>query len=109
MTREKALEAMDKLVAMGYSVSLTERDMGPHGMVVVDPQTKEMTSISRHLSVHEISVDKVDLKALVAAADELGLDVGMSRLDGHFTFTDMVSDEEQHVRDVVSGRRKHPR
>jgi hypothetical protein len=55
-------------------------------------------------------MDKVDLRALVEVADELGLDVGFSPLQsGKISFTDMPTDAEQSRQAVVSGRRNHPR
>lgn len=108
MTRAKALKAMDKLVAMGYHVMLSEHDIGDkHVLIGADGA---MTSLVRNLSVSEISLDKVDLRALVAVADELELDVGMWSLgEGKIHFTDQPSPAEQNRADVVSGRRGHPR
>lgn len=107
MTREKALEAMDRLIAMGYSVALTEHNMGDHVMVAANGG---VTSIARHLSVGEISLDKVDLRALVAVADDLELDVGMWALgEGKIHFTDQPSEGDVRRAAVVSGRRHHPR
>jgi hypothetical protein len=108
VTREKALEAMDKLVAMGYHVTLSERDLSDH---VFRGQDGEMTSLQRWLSVSAISMDKVDLRALVQAADELELDVGFSPIQGTGTisFTDQPTEAEQRAHAVVSGRRRHPR
>jgi hypothetical protein len=102
MTREKALEAMDKLVAMGYSVELSEYDLGSHGHVLV-AEDGQLTSLRRWLSISAVSFDKVDLRALVAVADELELDVGFSPIDGtsKISFTDQVGE--------VSGARRHPR
>jgi hypothetical protein len=95
VTREKALEAMDKLVAMGYSVELTEYELGPRG------HTK-LTSLHRWLSISFVSLDKVDLRALVAVADELELDVGFSPIDGasKISFTDQIP--------VSAAQRRHP-
>lgn len=108
MTREKALEAMDRLVAMGYTATMTERDMGAHGHVMIGPDGA--TSIARSLSVVELSVDKVDLKALVAVADELGLDVGMHGIrPGELVFSVEATPEETRKREVVHGRRRRPR
>jgi hypothetical protein len=106
MTREKALEAMDKLVAMGYAVKLYEADMQSHVHFV----DGEMTSIQRQLEVTAISLDKVDLRALVQAADELELDVGFSPISGNtLSFTDQPTEEEQRRQAVVGSRRRHPR
>ena len=109
MTREKALEAMDKLVAMGYHVTLSERDLGDRGYVeFVDG---EPTTVSRWLSIKSLSLDKVDLRAIVQAADELELDVGFSPITGSNTLslTDQPTDAEVHKQAVVSGKRRHPR
>lgn len=110
MTRGKALEAMDKLVAMGYHVELSERDLGDHGHVMIGAGG-ELTSIQRWLSVSSISLDKVDLRALVAAADELELDVGFSPITGtgKISFTDQPTEVEQRRQAAVGGRRGHPR
>lgn len=109
MTREKALQAMDKLVAMGYNVTLSEHELRDH--VFLDPDGGGMTSLVRHLSISEISLDKVDLRALVAVADELELDVGFSPITGQgvISFSDSPSPAEQQRANVVSGRRRHPR
>lgn len=107
MTREKALQAMDKLVAMGYHVVLSEYDTPNHVFVGHDG---EMTSLHRWLEIKDLRVDKVDLRALVAFADELGLDVGISALQaGVLSFTDQPTEEEQRKRAVVGSRRRHPR
>jgi hypothetical protein len=107
MTREKALEAMDKLVAMGYQVTLSERDLQDH---VVIGEDGAMTSIQRWVEVGAISLDKVDLRALVEAADELGLDVGMSPIQGgKLSLTDQPTEAEQRKQAVVGKRRRHPR
>lgn len=107
MTREKALQAMDKLVAMGYHVTLSERDLQDHVFLGDDG---EQTSIQRWLEVSAISLDKVDLRALVAAADELELDVGVSPIQGgKMSLTDMPRASEENKRAVVSGQRRHPR
>jgi hypothetical protein len=106
MTREKALEAMDKLVAMGYAVKLYEADMGDHVHFV----DGKMTSTQRQLHVTAISLDKIDLRALVDAADELGLDVGFSPISGDtLSFTDQPTEEEQRRQAVVDKPRRHPR
>jgi hypothetical protein len=106
MTREKALEAMDKLVAMGYAVKLYEADMQSHVHFV----DGEMTSIQRQLEVTALSLDKVDLRALVQAADELELDVGWSPISGNaLSFTDQPTEEEQRRQAVVGKPRRHPR
>jgi hypothetical protein len=96
VTREKALEAMDKLVAMGYSVNLSEYDLGPHGHVLVGADGQP-TSLQRWLSISAVSFDKVDLRALVAVADELDLDVGISPIDGvnKISFTDQVPERKE--------------
>jgi hypothetical protein len=109
MTREKALETMDKLVAMGYHVELSEYDLGPSGHVMVGDDG-EMTSLRRWLSIKQLSVDKIDLRALVAAADELELDIGFSPLQGgQLSFTDMPSEDERRRQAVTGGKRSHPR
>lgn len=110
MTREKALAAMDKLVDMGYSVTLTERDLGSHGHVMI-AENGEMTTVQRWLSISAISLDKVDLRAIVQAADELELDVGFSPITGQgvISFTDQPSESDVRRAAVVSGRRRHPR
>jgi hypothetical protein len=102
VTREKALEAMDKLVAMGYSVNLSEYDLGPHGHVQVG-EDGQMTSLQRWLSISAVSFDKVDLRALVAVADELDLDVGISPIDGvnKISFSDQLPEH--------AASRRHPR
>lgn len=110
MTREKALAAMDKFVAMGYAVELTERDMGIHGHVFVDPETKEVTSVSRSLAIKELSVDKVDIKAIVQVADDLDLEVGLWPIGGgHLHLTDAPTKEERRKRAVAGRPRAHPR
>lgn len=109
MTRERALEAMDKLVAMGYHVSLSERDLGDDGHVFVG-EGGAMTSTQRWLEISAISLDKVDLRALVAAADELELDVGFSPIQGgKMSLTDAPSEADQRRQAVISGKRRHPR
>lgn len=109
MTREKALEAMDKLVSMGYHAHLSEYDMGEHGYFMIEPD-ETRTTIKRDVYISEMSVDKVDIKALVAAADELGLDVGWSPMRQNvIAFYDPTSPEEQHRRSIVEGKRRHPR
>jgi hypothetical protein len=107
MTREKALEAMDKFVAMGYHVTFSERDLQDHVFIGADG---EMTSMQRWVEISAISMDKVDLRAIVAAADELGLDVGFSPIQGgKLSLTDQPTEEEQRKQAVVGGRRRHPR
>jgi hypothetical protein len=94
---------------MGYHVTLSERDLsGKHVFIGADG---EMTSRQRWLSISEISLDKVDLRSLVEAADELELDVGFSPIQGTGTisFTDPPTEAEQRAHAVVSGRRRHPR
>lgn len=110
MTREKALEAMDRLVHAGYHVTLSEYDLGPHGHVMLGADG-EMTSLRRWLSIEAISLDKVDLRALVQIADELELDVGFSPITGQgkISLTDMPSEAEVRKQEVVSGQRRHPR
>jgi hypothetical protein len=108
MTREKALAAMDKLVAMGYHVTLSERDLS--GDRIFIGADGEMTSIQRWMEVSAISLDKVDLRALVAAADELELDVGFSPIQGgKMSLTDQPTEAEQRKQAVVGGKRRHPR
>jgi hypothetical protein len=110
VTREKALAALDRFVSMGYSVQLTERDMDAHGHVFIDPETKEMTSVARHLNIVDLSIDKVDIKAIVVAADELELEVSFSAIRGStLSLTDLPSEDEKRRREVVGGRRAHPR
>lgn len=107
MTREKALEAMDKLVSMGYHVVLSERDLQDHVFVVA---AGEMTSIQRWVEISAISLDKVDLRALVTAADELGLDVGFSPIQGgKLSLSDQPTEAEERKQQVVGGKRRHPR
>jgi len=107
MTREKALEAMDKLVAMGYHVTLSERDLQNHVFI---GDNGEMTSIQRWVEVGAISLDKVDLRALVNAADELGLDVGMSPIQGgKLSLTDQPTEAERRKQQLVGKPRRHPR
>lgn len=107
MTREKALQAMDTLVAMGYGVSLYEHDLGDR-YVAVAPDG-ERTSIVRRLEIHELSLDKIDLRSLLDAADELELEVGLSALgQGRVTFEAQPKEDERRRRSVVSPRR-HPR
>jgi hypothetical protein len=91
VTREKALEAMDKLVAMGYSVELTEYELGPRGHALAG-EDGQLTSLHRWLSISFVSLDKVDLRALVAVADELELDVEFSPIDeaSKISFTDQI-------------------
>jgi hypothetical protein len=67
VTREKALEVMDKLVPMGYTVTLGERDLGKHGHVFVGSEG-EMTSISRWVDVSALSFDKIDLRSAAGSA-----------------------------------------
>jgi hypothetical protein len=109
VTREKALEAMDRFVEMGYCVVLTTRDMGAHGHVMIDPETKEMTSIVRHLEIAELGLDKVDLNAIVQTADDLGIEAGLNSISGRITLTDQPSEEERRRREVIDSRRAHPR
>jgi len=107
MTREKALEAMDKFVAMGYAVKLYEYDMQSH--VIIDSDGK-MNSLQRQVEISAISLDKVDLRAIVQAADELELDVGLSPITGNtLSLTDQPTEAEERKRSIVSGKRRHPR
>jgi hypothetical protein len=100
MTREKALEAMDRLVDMGYHVALSERDL----------RDGEMTLRRRWLEVSEISMDKIDLRSLVEVADELELEVGFNPIQGgRLSFTDMPTEAQQRKQAVVGGKRRHPR
>ena len=104
MTREKALAAMDKFVSMGYGVTLVERDLQDH----VHFQDGELTSITRHLEIHAISLDKVDLRAVVEAADELDIDVGWSPVTGNNTLA-LTDQPEMLKRTVAEKPRRHPR
>ena len=109
MTREKALEAMDKLVAMGYTVVYGERDLGRSNYVMIDSDGNH-TSVSRWLEIHELSVDKIDLRSLLTVADALELDLGVSALGtGRITFTAQQSERDQRVMDIAGNPRKHPR
>jgi Holliday junction resolvasome RuvABC ATP-dependent DNA helicase subunit len=101
VTREKALEVMDRFVAMGYAVKLYECDM--QKIVFLGPDG-ETTSVQRQLEVTAVSLDKVDLRALVQVADEFGLDVGLSSISGNVSIIDQPTDAE-----VVNRRRRHPR
>lgn len=98
MTRDKAIEAMDRLNELGYSTTL----LASVHPAYVSPDTG--TDRSYSVGLAELGVDKVDLKALVDLADELDLDVGYSPPRGGFSFG-----EPDRRPEVVRTQRKHPR
>lgn len=107
MTRETALAVWDRLIAMGYRAEVGGYDVGRHGRVMADGQP-----IGYDVGVAELSLDSVDLRALVALADEMGLDAklsAMSRTGALLHFVDAPSEAEVRKRAVIDGPRKHPR
>lgn len=105
MKREKALEAMDTLNAAGYTVAVWAM---PQDDRWVNLQADE-DGRTYNISIQELGLDKLDLKALVGIADKLDLEVSISALTrGHdlITFTDYPL--RPHV-PAVDGPRKHPR
>lgn len=99
MTREKVLRAMDLLNAKGYTVSIMAIPPRDGWRM---PDADDDGRVYR-LEIQELGVDKVDLKALVAVADELDLDVGVSRLAGRVEFSAMPK------KSVADTPRSHPR
>lgn len=100
MTRGNALLLVDRLTEAGYTVALRVRKLGAQGYV--DPQRDPEDERTYDVTVIDLSVDKVDLRALVALADELGMDVGLSPLaQGQLRFSDA---EAPHA--SVAGRRR---
>lgn len=100
MTRDQALAAMDALTGMGYSVSIGAAPV-PRGFL--DPRAAS-DGILYRVEVVELGVDKVDLRALVAAADELDMDCGIHGLiPGRIVFSDL-----DRTTDAVRNPRKHP-
>lgn len=106
MTKEKAIEAMDRLTAAGYIVALTAV---PKTDRWHDPNADEDGRNFR-VQIRELGVDKVDLKALVKIADELDLEVGLHAVAGEgIVFSDPVDPVLGRQRDIVDGPRRHPR
>lgn len=100
MTREKAIETMDRLGAAGYTVQLIAIPQRSH----VDPRNPNPDGRMYRVDVIELGVDKVDLRALVEIADELELDVGMHVLtNGNVSFSALATTPE-----VVRNPRWHP-
>jgi hypothetical protein len=94
MTKAKAIECMDALTAIGYTVT-----------VVASPRLDVRIPGGVHyaVSVSDLGFDRVDLRALMEVADRLGLETTVSRLrNGVVAFRD--KDKTPEVRVVV-----HPR
>jgi hypothetical protein len=99
VTREKAIEAMDLLVSKGYSVALAASNMGDYVL-------PDGTSVNYSVSILGLSLDKVDLRALVEIADELDLDVGYTPVrDG----AGISFGDPDRTPEVVRKPRRHPR
>lgn len=94
MTRGKAIELMDRLNDVGYSVTLVA---GVH----VGHQPERIYRVK----VSELTIDKMDVKKLVEVADELDLDVGFSSYEGgSFSFG-----EPDRRPEILKTQRRHPR
>lgn len=99
MNRDKAIETMDLLVSKGYSVALSAANMGDHVL-------PDGSNISYGVQILAISLDKVDLRALVEIADDLDLDVGYTPLRGQERISFGKPDRTP---EVVRSPRRHPR
>lgn len=101
MTREKALQCMDRLNEAGYRVkvlAVPKDDRFVHLYADVDGRVFSV-------DVVELGVDKTDLRALVKIADELDLDCGTHAAlrEGVIHFTDRDPRPE-----VIRSQRRHP-
>lgn len=102
MKRVKAIEVMDALVAAGYNVNLNAHYIGDKW---AGPDIDDNTKARYSVGISEISIDKIDVRALVEIADKLNVDVGWTPVRGSgLTF----GDSERPVPEVVSPRR-HPK
>lgn len=97
-TREKALEVLDRVVALGYNAKLTAWQYGDH----VDHDTDgNMTRVGYRVDLLVLGADKVDIRSCIALADELEVDFGFSGHDKTFGFTALQPPKPP----LVSGRR----
>jgi hypothetical protein len=100
MTREKALECMGALTAIGYTVTVVAAVVPASH---VNPQADNGVVYS--VSTGDLGFDRVDLRALMEIADRLGLEVSVGRLaSGVVAFHD-----EDKTPEVVRSPRRHPR
>jgi len=101
MTKEKSIEVMDALNELGYSVTILAAVIRGGHINFAAPNEK----VSYHLSVSEMSIDKVDVRALVEVADRFELDIGFSSMrGGAFSF-----EELDRTPEVVRNPRRHPK
>lgn len=101
MTRDTALELMDALAAQGYRVNVRALPQ-PVGFFAARVGDE---SINYSVEVTELGVDRVDLRALIAIADEHGVDCGAHMSGGGvIAFFDL----DPRPRVVRTGR-QHPR
>jgi len=96
MKRDKAIEAMDKLIELGYSVQVTGSPC-PMGHT----QNDGTTDPDFQLDVSSFGLDKIDVKKLTEVGEELDLDIGAR---GALTFM-----EPDHRPEVIRTQRRHPR
>lgn len=102
LTREKAIECLDRLVEMGYYAQLLA---SPSRDGYVVPGQDEPTP-SYFIGITDLHFDKVDVKALAALADELEVDLTIS---AGASFQMRHVDPNRERLEAVHGRRKHPR
>lgn len=99
MKREEAIKVMDRLVELGYRTQLLALPMPPQFAL------HDHEPVNYNVSIIELGLDKVDVRALVELADELGLEVGYSTMNGgHFGFG-----ESDPTPVVARNPRAHPR
>jgi hypothetical protein len=102
LTREKAIECLDRLVEMGYSCQLSASP--PHEGYVVPGQDRAMPAY--FIGISDLHFDKVDVKALAALADELEVDLTIST---GASFQMRHVDPGRERLEAVHGKRRHPR
>jgi hypothetical protein len=98
---EKAIDLVNRLNELGYSCNM---------LAAVTPQyIHPDTGTDRNYSVSlaELGVDKVDVKALIEVADEFDLDLGYSPIQGRQSFS--FDTPHPAKPEVVVGLRRHPR
>lgn len=100
MKLEKAVELVKKLNELGYSCNM----LGAVTPKYIHPDTGTDTTYS--VSLAELGVDKIDVKALIEVADEFDLDLGYSPIQGRQSFS---FDEPDRRPEVIRTQRRRPR